>query len=151
VVRKEKIKRGFIQHPIGNWILGDITAKLYTFAVKTIQRKARRYKLYEHHADCYEMVPLIADIIDPSYNTGEGWLIPGEILYNASRGVNSFIIVQPFACLANHISGRGLTKAVKARFPHIQVLSLDYDPDTSFANIENRLQMLIINARDLEK
>ncbi|MBS7392510.1 MAG: hypothetical protein KIG51_10550, partial [Fibrobacter sp.] len=66
-------------------------------------------------------------------------------------GINSFIIVQPFACLANHISGRGLTKAVKARYPHIQVLSLDYDPDTSFANIENRLQMLIINARDLEK
>jgi predicted CoA-substrate-specific enzyme activase len=151
VVRKEKIKRGLIQHPISNWILGDITGKLYTFTIKTIQRKARRYKLYEHHADCYELVPLIADIIDPSYNTGEGWLIPGEILYNASKGVNSFIIVQPFACLANHISGRGLTKAVKARFPHIQVLSLDYDPDTSFANIENRLQMLIINARDLEK
>ena len=40
---------------------------------------------------------------------------------------------------------------MKERCPHIQVLSLDYDPDTSFANIENRLQMLIINARELEK
>ncbi|MCL2281899.1 MAG: hypothetical protein FWC26_01105 [Fibromonadales bacterium] len=59
----------------------------------------------------------------------------------------SFVIVQPFACLDNHISGRGLTKAVKSKYPHIQVLSLDYDPDTSFANIENRLQMLIINAK----
>ncbi|MDR3300958.1 MAG: hypothetical protein LBT01_00315 [Spirochaetaceae bacterium] len=31
--------------------------------------------------------------------------------------------------------------------PDIHVLPLDYDPDTSFANIENRLQMLIMNAR----
>jgi predicted CoA-substrate-specific enzyme activase len=150
LVRMEKIKKGLIQHPFANWIFGGITEILYKYAVSTITTKAKRYKLYEHHADCYELVPFIADIIDPSYNTGEGWLIPGEILYNASKGVNSFIIVQPFACLANHISGRGLTKAVKARFPHIQILSLDYDPDTSFANIENRLQMLIINAKELE-
>ncbi|MFA6836383.1 MAG: acyl-CoA dehydratase activase [Fibrobacteraceae bacterium] len=151
VVRREKVHRGLIEKPLLNWLVGGITAEIYTYAVKLIQKKAKRYKLYEHHADCYELVHLIGDIIDPTYNTGEGWLIPGEILYNSSKGVNSFIIVQPFACLANHISGRGLTKAVKARYPHIQVLSLDYDPDTSFANIENRLQMLIINARDLEK
>lgn len=151
VVRREKLKRGLIAKPIENWLIGGITAKIYSHAAKTIQKHYKRYKLYEHHADCYELVKLVGDIIDPTYNTGEGWLIPGEILYNAPHGINSFIIVQPFACLANHISGRGLTKAVKARYPHIQVLSLDYDPDTSFANIENRLQMLIINARDLEK
>lgn len=151
VVRREKIKRGLIAKPIENWLVGGATAKIYTHAVKTIQKHSKKYKLYEHHADCYELVKLVGDIIDPTYNTGEGWLIPGEILYNAPHGINSFIIVQPFACLANHISGRGLTKAVKARYPHIQILSLDYDPDTSFANIENRLQMLIINARDLEK
>jgi len=150
LVRQEKVKRGFIQNPFTNWIFGGITAKLYSYVAGTVGRKARNYKLYEHHADCYELVPLIADIIDPSYNSGEGWLIPGEILYNASKGVNSFIIVQPFACLPNHITGRGHTKVVKARYPHIQVLSLDYDPDTSTANIENRLQMLIINARELE-
>jgi predicted nucleotide-binding protein (sugar kinase/HSP70/actin superfamily) len=69
----------------------------------------------------------------------------------AAEGVNSFVIVQPFACLTNHISGRGMTKALKKRLPHIQILSLDYDPDTSFANIENRLQMLVLNARDLEE
>jgi predicted nucleotide-binding protein (sugar kinase/HSP70/actin superfamily) len=97
------------------------------------------------------MVELIEGMVDEVYDTGEGWLIPAEIMSLAPTGVKSFVIVQPFACLANHISGRGLTKAVKQRHPNIQVLSLDYDPDTSFANIENRLQMLIINAKELEK
>lgn len=152
VVRQKKLGRGFSANPFSDWFVGGITAKVYTHAVETIQKEmSKLFKLYEHHADCYELVDLVGDIIDPTYNTGEGWLIPGEILFNSKHGVNSYVIVQPFACLANHISGRGLTKAVKERCPHIQVLSLDYDPDTSFANIENRLQMLIINARELEK
>jgi len=146
-----KLGRGLSTSPFRDWLVGGAIAMLCRYALGTYRREMKRFRLYEHHADCFELVDLVGDIIDPTYNTGEGWLIPGEILYNAKHGVNSFVIVQPFACLANHISGRGLTKAVKERCPHIQVLSLDYDPDTSFANIENRLQMLIINARELEK
>lgn len=151
VVRAEKIKRGFSTNPFKDKLEGGITAKAFTIAVKAADNAMQNFKLYEHHADCVELKDYVKDIIDPSYNTGEGWLIPGEILYNSNHGINSYIIVQPFACLANHISGRGLTKAVKERCPQVQILSLDYDPDTSFANIENRLQMLIINARELEK
>lgn len=151
VVRAEKIKRGFSTNPFKDKLEGGITARAFTHAVKAADNAMQNFKLYEHHADCVELKDYVKDIIDPSYNTGEGWLIPGEILYNSNHGINSYIIVQPFACLANHISGRGLTKAVKERCPQVQILSLDYDPDTSFANIENRLQMLIINARELEK
>jgi predicted nucleotide-binding protein (sugar kinase/HSP70/actin superfamily) len=97
------------------------------------------------------MAQKIDGIMDVTYNTGECWLIPAEIISLAEQGVNSFVVLQPFGCLANHISGRGLTKALKTRFPHVQILSLDYDPDTSFANVENRLQMLIINAKELEQ
>jgi len=150
VVRSEKLRRGFSANPFFDRIEGGVTAKAFDRAAKAVRDVMHSFKLYEHHADCYELVDYVRDIIDPSYNTGEGWLIPGEILYNAKHGVNSYIILQPFACLANHISGRGLTKAVKERCPHVQILSLDYDPDTSFANIENRLQMLIINACELE-
>jgi predicted nucleotide-binding protein (sugar kinase/HSP70/actin superfamily) len=152
LVRMEKVKRGLITHPFVNWLIGGISSKLYSKAANDVEKKIKKFKFYEHHADCYEMSNIIekTGMLDKTYITGEGWLIPGEVLSLAEHGVNSFIILQPFACLANHISGRGLTKAMKSKFPHIQVLSLDYDPDTSFANIENRLQMLIINAKELE-
>lgn len=29
-----------------------------------------------------------------------------------------------------------------------QILSMDYDPDVSFANLENRLQMLIMSIKE---
>jgi predicted nucleotide-binding protein (sugar kinase/HSP70/actin superfamily) len=77
--------------------------------------------------------------------------MPGEIVQMARHGVNSFVILNPFGCMPNHITGRGMIKTLKKFLPHIQILALDYDPDTSFANVENRLQMLIITARELEK
>ena len=55
--------------------------------------------------------------------------------------------VRPFGCLPNHICGRGVIKKVKEKYPDIQILPLDLEPDTRFANIENRLQMLIINEK----
>ncbi|MDR3162776.1 MAG: acyl-CoA dehydratase activase [Helicobacteraceae bacterium] len=148
MIRLEKVKRGLIEKPFLNWAIGGISVRVYKTAVDAAEKRFKRFKFYERRTDCYDMADKVEGIIDRTYQTGEGWLIPAEILSQAENGVNSFIILQPFACLANHISGRGLTKAVKARFPHIQVLSLDYDPDTSFANIENRLQMLIINAKE---
>jgi predicted nucleotide-binding protein (sugar kinase/HSP70/actin superfamily) len=152
LVRMEKVRRGLITHPFVNWLIGGVSSKIYSKAGSDVEKRIKKFKFYEHHANCYEMSDIIekTGMLDKTYITGEGWLIPGEVLSLAEHGVNSFIILQPFACLANHISGRGLTKAMKAKFPHIQVLSLDYDPDTSFANIENRLQMLIINAKELE-
>ena len=53
--------------------------------------------------------------------------------------------------MPNHIFGRGVIRLAKDVYPHIQILSLDFDPDTSIGNIENRLQMLIMNARELDK
>jgi predicted nucleotide-binding protein (sugar kinase/HSP70/actin superfamily) len=152
LVRMEKVRRGLIAHPFVNWLIGSVSSKFYSKAASDVEKRIKKFKFYEHHADCYEMSDIIekTGMLDKTYITGEGWLIPGEVLSLAEHGVNSFVIVQPFACLANHISGRGLTKAMKSKFPHIQILSLDYDPDTSLANIENRLQMLIINAKELE-
>ena len=41
-----------------------------------------------------------------------------------------------------------ISKRLKELYPDVQILPLDYDPDVSFANIENRLQMLIMNAKE---
>ena len=68
-----------------------------------------------------------------------------EIVHYAKLGAKSFIILQPFGCLPNHVCGRGITKKIKDLYSDISILPLDLDPDTSYANIENRLQMLMMN------
>ena len=109
------------------------------------------YKRYRPRVSAHDLYGTVASKIEAVHWAGEGWLIPGEIMHAAGHGIHSFVIVQPFGCMPNHIFGRGVTRMVKDAYPDIQILSLDFDPDTSMGNIENRLQMLIMNARELEK
>ena len=62
----------------------------------------------------------------------------------------TFVILQPFGCLPNHVVGRGISKKLREIYPDVQILPLDYDPDVSFANLENRLQMLIMSVKEQE-
>jgi predicted nucleotide-binding protein (sugar kinase/HSP70/actin superfamily) len=151
VRRKAERREYFVRYPLGQTILNDVSDFVVQKALDAVNRIAREHPAFHRKHTLYEMAPKSNHIITRAYTSGEGWLIPGEIYDHSEEGVNSFVIVQPFGCLPNHITGRGLIKRIKEDLPHIQILSLDYDPDTSHANIENRLQMLILNARELEK
>ncbi len=108
---------------------------------------AKRHPLYERAARMEDIVKESDAIFHHTFDAGEGVLIPGEILHHAKHGCRNFVILQPFGCLPNHVVGRGIAKRLKEMYPDAQILPLDYDPDVSFANIENRLQMLIMNAK----
>jgi predicted nucleotide-binding protein (sugar kinase/HSP70/actin superfamily) len=119
-------------------------------AIDLVERAARKHPLFEPSLRLPQMAKLSDHIIHHSIQSGEGFLMVADILHRAAAGVKSFIIIQPFGCLPNHVCGRGVIKRIKEEFPAIQILPLDYDPDTSFANIENRLQMLIMNTRNFD-
>ena len=108
------------------------------------------HPLYEPPCRMPDLVRASDPIIHHTFDAGEGVLIPGEILHHAAHGCTSFLILQPFGCLPNHVVGRGIAKRLKELYPQANILPLDYDPDVSFANIENRLQMLILSARSAE-
>ena len=111
---------------------------------------ACRHPLYEKATRLPEIADESDQIFDRTFDAGEGILIPGEILHHAKHGCRAFVILQPFGCLPNHVVGRGIVRRLKELYPDAQILSLDYDPDVSFANVENRLQMLIMNVRAAE-
>jgi predicted CoA-substrate-specific enzyme activase len=117
-------------------------------AVGIMENIAEKHPLFEKGARLSELAEISDGIIHHSIQSGEGFLMAGDIMRRAALGVKSFIILQPFGCLPNHVCGRGVVKRIKEEFPDIQILPLDYDPDISFANIENRLQMLIMNAKN---
>ena len=78
---------------------------------------------------------------------GEGWLLPGEIMSLASRGVNHVISLQPFGCIANHIVARGIEKNIKRHYPDLHLLALDFDSGISDVNVTNRLLLFIDDLR----
>lgn len=120
---------------------------VFNLAHSLTEKIARKHPLFEPVCRMQDLVKQSDPIIHHTFDAGEGVLIPGEILHHASKGCRAFVILQPFGCLPNHVVGRGIVKRLKELYPDAQILPLDYDPDVSFANIENRLQMLIMNAR----
>ncbi len=118
---------------------------LFDYVQKQLEKVAVRHELYEYAKKPKELYTEVSNIIPETLSCGEGWLMAAEIAHNAKAGVKSFIILQPFGCLPNHVCGRGVIKRLKEEYPDISILPLDLDPDTSYANVENRLQMLIMN------
>lgn len=120
---------------------------LFDYIQEKLENIAIKHPLFERSLKPAEMYEGVRDIIPKTLSCGEGWLMAAEIAHLAKEDVKSFIILQPFGCLPNHICGRGVIKKLKEKYPDISILPLDLDPDTSFANVENRLQMLIMNTK----
>lgn len=82
-------------------------------------------------------------VISLGHQTGEGWFLTGEMIDLVRSGVNNIICMQPFACLPNHITGKGMIKAIKRLYPQANIVAIDYDPGASEVNQLNRIKLMI--------
>ncbi|MCD8326274.1 MAG: acyl-CoA dehydratase activase [Lachnospiraceae bacterium] len=146
--KDEQVKEYHVHKSTQEKTWNRLTNMVFEYAHNVTDKIASAHPLYKPAT----RLPEIADASDPviprTYDSGEGIIIPGEILHHAKEGCKAFIILQPFGCLPNHVVGRGVVKKLKEMYQDAQILCLDYDPDVSFANIENRLQMLIMNLKE---
>ena len=139
-----------VTRPIKEKAWHAVADNVFDVAHNVCDSIACAHPLYEPPCRMPDLVRASDPIIHHTFDAGEGVLIPGEILHHAAHGCTSFLILQPFGCLPNHVVGRGIAKRLKELYPQTNILPLDYDPDVSFANIENRLQMLILSAKGAE-
>jgi len=86
-------------------------------------------------------------LISLGHQTGEGWLLAAEMVKLLESGVPNILCMQPFGCLPNHITGKGLMKELKARFPQANIVAVDYDPGASEANQINRIKLMMSVAK----
>ena len=142
-IRNFHLKKGFAQK-----VWYHTASQIFELAHSLADWIAKKHPLYKRATRLPELAEKSDPIIPRSFDAGEGILIPGEIIHHAEHGCKAFVILQPFGCLPNHVVGRGIVKKLRELYPDVQILSLDYDPDVSFANLENRLQMLVMNSKE---
>lgn len=78
---------------------------------------------------------------------GEGWLLTAEMLELIEQGTTNIVCAQPFGCLPNHIVGKGVMKLIKEKNPDVNIVAIDYDPGATQINQENRLKLMLANAK----
>lgn len=85
--------------------------------------------------------------INTGAKMGEGWLLTAEMLELAESGVKNIVCAQPFGCLPNHIVGKGMMRPIKEKNPDVNIVAIDYDAGATRINQENRLKLMLANAR----
>ena len=81
---------------------------------------------------------------------GEGWLLTAEMVELIESGATNIICMQPFACLPNHITGKGVLGELRRSYPFANIVPIDYDPGASEVNQLNRIKlMLAVTAENL--
>lgn len=95
-----------------------------------------------------ELKQLSQPYISHGTHVGEGWLLTAEIIELIKSGTSNIITTQPFGCLPNHIVARGMFKIIKQAYPEANLASIDFDTSASVINQENRIKLLIMNAKE---
>ena len=94
-----------------------------------------------------ELVKKAGEVTSVGVQAGEGWLLTAEILELIESGCPNVVCAQPFACLPNHVTGRGMFGKIRRLHPEANIVSIDYDPGSSEANQLNRIKLMISAAK----
>lgn len=123
------------------------------YAIRMVEwfRKPMRKALREsqHFTEpCYieETAEAASEIISLGNQCGEGWLLTGEMMELIRSGVENIACLQPFACLPNHVTGKGMMKALRKMNPRANIVAIDYDPGASDVNQLNRIKLMMATA-----
>ena len=97
-------------------------------------------------ADIKELGRMASEIVSLGNQTGEGWFLTGEMLELIHNGAPNIVCTQPFACLPNHVVGKGVIKELRRRYPESNIVAIDFDPGASEVNQLNRIKLMLSTA-----
>ena len=114
---------------------------------KTFRDMVKKDGTFNVPDDFNEVIENGKAFIDPGVKMGEGWLLTGEVVSLIKSGTSNIISAQPFGCLPNHIVAKGMVRKIKDQYPEANIVAIDYDPSASKVNQENRIRLMLANAK----
>ncbi|MGL6202209.1 MAG: acyl-CoA dehydratase activase-related protein [Lachnospiraceae bacterium] len=103
-------------------------------------------KHFDPPSQIEDLANMASEIVSIGNQTGEGWFLTGEMLELIHSGASNIVCTQPFACLPNHVVGKGVIKELRRRHPLANIVAIDYDPGASEVNQLNRIKLMLSTA-----
>ena len=134
-----KSKKSARTSNLGIWALEKFRGHM-----KKELKKSKRFDAPVHISHLAEYAKPIVSI---GNQTGEGWFLTGEMVELIKSGAGNIVCCQPFACLPNHIVGKGVIKELRKAYPSANIVAIDFDPGASEVNQVNRIKLMLATAR----
>ncbi|OXT08873.1 2-hydroxyglutaryl-CoA dehydratase [Thermoanaerobacterium thermosaccharolyticum] len=133
-------------------VLQNIGIAGLEFYRKEMRKALEKSKRFISPKTLNELKELASPIVSLGNITGEGWYLTAEMVELLKEGISNIVCIQPFACLPNHITGKGVIKALRELYREANIVAVDYDPGASEVNQLNRIKlMLSVAFKKLEK
>lgn len=107
----------------------------------------KRYPQFRAPEPFLYIKKLVRGYVGYGNKMGEGWLLTGEMLELIKSGTKNIVCTQPFGCLPNHVVGKGMIRKIRENNEGANIVAIDYDPSATSINQENRIKLMLANAR----
>ena len=84
---------------------------------------------------------------DPALLAGDDVRYLDQLALFDEQGIHDVIYLLSFGCLKGHVSARGALRELHERFADMRITVIDYDPESSALNRENRIRLAVDAAR----
>lgn len=128
-------------------ILSDGAISTIEFYRKDLKKSLSKSKRFSPPSTIENMGKYAQPFVSLGNQTGEGWFLTAEMVELMNMGINNIVCAQPFACLPNHITGKGVIKKLREKFPMSNIVAVDYDPGASEVNQLNRIKLMLASAQ----
>lgn len=115
---------------------------------KPIRAALRDSKRFDEPVYIDQITKYADEITSLGNQAGEGWLLAGEMIELIHADAANIVCIQPFGCLPNHITGKGVMKKIREKYPQANIVAIDYDPGASEVNQINRVKLMMSQARE---
>ena len=126
--------------------IGNMGIKVIEWIRKAANEALAQSRHFHPTTPIQEMARMADPIVSVGNQTGEGWFLTGEMMELIHDGVPNIVCIQPFACLPNHIVGKGVIKEIRRTHPEANIIAIDYDPGASEVNQLNRIKLMLSTA-----
>lgn len=134
------------KNKLSGWIanLGVYYVEYY----RSYIRKALQNSKFEAPLYIEQLEEMAQEIVSLGNQYGEGWLLTAEMLELIHQNAPNIVCIQPFGCLPNHITGKGVIKKIRELYPQANIVPIDYDPGASEVNQINRIKLMLSQAKE---
>ena len=135
---------------LGKTKKGAIVSNTVIKVLESFRKPARdaleKSERFEAPAHIEKLAAYARPIVSIGNQNGEGWFLTGEMIELIKSGAPNIVCAQPFACLPNHIVGKGVIKHLREAYPEANIVAVDYDPGASEVNQVNRIKLMLAAA-----
>lgn len=142
------IKNKYLSGSMKSRIVSEIMISAIEYYRKPLVDALNRSQRFEPPKHIKELGELAEKHLSLCNQTGEGWFLTAEMVELINSGVDNIVCMQPFACLPNHITGKGMIKELKYSYPQSNIVAIDYDPGASEVNQINRIKLMLASANE---